>query len=145
MALRKVDSLVYCKTRFIGFHCWPNAPEEVDFLRCPHRHEFYVEVSVRALHADRDVEFITLRHKLDCWLQDNLARDNGSKSCEMMCDEVADFLELSGYSVHGVTVSEDDENGALTFYEQRVDSTEDGFVGGYSFIKPNTGPTGNTI
>jgi 6-pyruvoyl-tetrahydropterin synthase len=112
---------VYCRTRFIGFHCWPGAPEEVWYLRAAHRHEFHVEVAVKVEHDDRDVEFQTLRKDVDAIIE--LAKlghpqtpEEYKMSCEMFADVIYNKLKFLSYNVHYVDVSEDGENGARIVY-----------------------------
>lgn len=76
---------VYCKTRWEDFHCWPDAPEDVKFLRTLHRHEFHMELSVDVNGDDRDVEFILLKRFVESVILPVLKNDMGvHKSCEMM-------------------------------------------------------------
>ncbi len=107
---------VTSKTTFEGVHCWPEAPDEVAFLRNPHRHIFHVEAHVVVQHNDRDVEFVMLKHKLDkrlsVELDDNGVWQMGRKSCE----DVAEMLMVSLISWYpnravAVSVFEDGENG----------------------------------
>ena len=102
---------VYCQTRFIGFHSWPNAPESVAFLRNEHRHEFHVKVVAKVDHHDREIEFITLRAQVDDLVKEQYPHWGSHVSCETMAQGIADALhELNIVSVE---VSEDGENGAI--------------------------------
>lgn len=106
---------VYCQTRFIGFHRWPDAPENVDYLKSLHRHEFHVKVIVKVSHNNRDVEFITLKDQVDdaikCLRQGCFTE---SSSCEFMASELAgELYNKYNYLVHSVEINEDGENGAL--------------------------------
>lgn len=100
---------VFCRTRFEGFHRWPEAPEEVGFLRSLHRHEFHVEVTVDVDHDDRDVEFILLKRQTDQAIE-RLKHTNDTKSwsCERWAQRLLHKLNASR-----VVVSEDGENGAV--------------------------------
>jgi hypothetical protein len=106
---------VYCTTRFVGFHRWPDAPSEVKYLRDNHRHEFHVKVTVQVGHNDRDVEFITLRERVDeLFSGGSSIHQFGAKSCEMIAEDIISFVEADGtYKIHSVEVSEDGENGAI--------------------------------
>lgn len=95
-----------------GIHNYPDAPDEVAFLRHPHRHMFHFKVEIEVFHDDRDLEFIVL--KRDILLQYNcdlLQLDN--KSCEMIAKDLYAFLstEYPGRAIT-IEVSEDGENGA---------------------------------
>lgn len=59
-----MQSTVMVKERLVGFHCWPEAPEAVAYLRQPHRHLFTIIVAVNVTHDDRDVEFHMLQRDL---------------------------------------------------------------------------------
>ena len=98
---------VFCRTSFEGFHCWPDAPDEVGFLRFRHRHTFHVEVKVGVVHGDRDVEFILLKRDVDGFIKETLKGDTSNWSCERWAAEI-----LERFDADEVTVSEDGENGA---------------------------------
>lgn len=106
---------VWCTTSFIGFHKWPNAPNHVDYLRNLHRHVFHVKVMVNVGHADRDIEFITLKQAVDSAIEDLLMCWDNTQSCEQIADNI--YSRLNDVSVYSIYVSEDNENGAMTIYE----------------------------
>ena len=56
---------VFFRTSFVAFHRWSDAPDDHAYLRDVHRHVFYVEGSVAVTHANRDVEFISLKRLAD--------------------------------------------------------------------------------
>lgn len=99
---------IISRTRFEGFHCWPDAPEEVAFLRVNHRHEFHVKVWKIVTHDDRDIEFILFKREVDkCIRTLQETQDVSHWSCEMWAREIGQHLDADG-----VEVSEDGENGA---------------------------------
>ena len=99
---------VYCQTRFIGFHKWPEAPLSLSYLRQMHRHEFHVKLICKVTHDNRDIEFLTLKERLDSQLECRNWPDESS--CEMMCKYIAEWFKDD---VVQVEVSEDGENGAI--------------------------------
>jgi hypothetical protein len=104
-----------------GIHCYPDAPEGVEFLRSPHRHIFHFRVTLEVFHNDRDVEFILFKRYLERQYSNNvLALDY--KSCEMLAE---DLIFLISKAFRGrwieVEVSEDGENGATLRYTPTVD------------------------
>ena len=110
---KKVE--VFCTLQKEGTHNWPGCPyDEVSYLKVPHRHVFHIKAYKRVNHSDRDVEFIMLKHQIDDYLHDHYYKKKlklcvfGSKSCEMIAQELIDFFELSRCEV-----SEDGENGAI--------------------------------
>lgn len=100
---------IFIRTRFEGFHHWPDAPQEVAFLRDLHRHEFHVRVWTQVDHEDRAIEFILFKRIVDRTIQSlQSTRDTKTWSCEMWAREIG---ALS--AAEAVEVSEDGENGAV--------------------------------
>jgi NTP pyrophosphatase (non-canonical NTP hydrolase) len=124
--------MIVINTQFEGFHSYPQAPEEVGFLRLNHRHMFHVEVQIEVFHDDRELEIIMVKRALTEFLIDN--KRLGTGSCEMVCKSVQQWIK-NGYPVpHPVNVSErsvhvkvmeDGENGAMLWDIQ--DYTEPSF------------------
>ena len=96
-----------------GTHCYPDAPEDVAYLRVPHRHLFKFRVEISVTHNEREIEF----HQFLNWLEslyDGGTLNMDSKSCETIASE------LLG-TIHGrypdrvifIEVSEDGECGAV--------------------------------
>lgn len=121
-----MDKRVYIqvKTSFEGFHCYPMAPKEVDFLREPHRHIFHVTVRIRVTGYDRVLEFIQVQRIINSVIKDELlpqcsvAVDRCSLSCEMMADLIGNTLKNNfGFAVAQVEVSEDNENSGIVVFE----------------------------
>jgi len=104
-----IRTTVYCRTSFEGFHEWPDAPEEVFFLRNNHRHIFHVTVEVPVSHSDRDVEFILLKRRVDAFIKEqNTHLVSETWSCEQWA-----LALLVKFDAFRVEVSEDGENGAI--------------------------------
>lgn len=111
-------TVVFVKLEVEGLHCWPAAREmfqEVAYLSDPHRHIFHVECKKEVFHDDRDVEFIMFKHEVKKYFgkyyKPELGMcDFGSKSCEMLAKEI-----LEQFDCLSVTVSEDNENGAIVY------------------------------
>lgn len=97
-----------------GFHCWPEAPDEVGFLRERHRHIFHFTCTKEVMHDDRDTEFILLKRRIEetvrARYEDRKTRacEFGSKSCEMLAKELLLIFDLTACKV-----SEDNENFAI--------------------------------
>lgn len=84
---------VKINTRLSDFiHCWPEAPEEVDFLRNPHRHELHISVEVAVTHNDRDIEFFMLKRAVDSFLEEVRGEWPLRISCEEICHQLVDFI-----------------------------------------------------
>lgn len=119
---RKTTSEVWVTTDFVGFHHWPEAPEEVLFLRSPHRHKFFVKLAVTVGHDDREVEFFILQR----WLKKQIEIMNKSMKARKSCENMAEFLINQTMREYGVnrritcTISEDNENGATLTYDPKA-------------------------
>lgn len=103
----------------VGFHHWPEAPDELAYLRDSHRHMFGFKVECSVGHDDREVEF----HFLGSRAKIELAKlypsttyldafEFGSQSCEHIAGALLQRLRDTGLNVTAVTVLEDSENGA---------------------------------
>lgn len=121
---KKRSTTVRCNVKFEGIHCFPEAPNEVSYLRNPHRHIFSVEVEMDVFHNDREVEFIMLGHKVNERISKFSCDQNnvvqlGSASCEDVATSVLDYLSnvipRSEEREMVVTVMEDGENGATVY------------------------------
>lgn len=113
------------RTQFEGIHCWPEAPEEVKFLRDLHRHIFQIRANVVVDHNDRDVEFIMLKHRVDEWLNTKYEQGGagnvwhmGRMSCEQVAEEAIEVIKqfVGDQRTITVFVSEDGENEAMVQY-----------------------------
>lgn len=101
---------VYCTVQFEATHNWPECPfDEVDYLRHPHRHVFWIKAFSAVTHSDRDKEFIILKHQIQSYLNEKYpTRQLGRTSCEMLAIELIEKFDLTRCEV-----SEDNENGAI--------------------------------
>ena len=122
-----MKKFVMIRHRFAGLHCWPDCPyENLSFLRYPHRHLFYITVGLEVTDSDREIEFLKAKSKLEIYLDDykdtknqSICWDLGSKSCEMLGEEIGNYMNLIYLNqVSFVEVWEDNENGA------RIEFTE---------------------
>ena len=107
---------VFCQTTFEACHLWEFIPpsEEAQYLKNVHRHLFKIRVECLVSHSDRDIEIISLKHKVDGYLKKTFDYKLGaipflgSTSCEMLAEML--FTEFDAFLVE---VSEDGENGAV--------------------------------
>lgn len=110
-----------------GTHNWPDAKKkmpEVAFLSHPHRHIFNFCLKKKVSHSDRDVEIILFKRSVLEYLYQTYGKDSdyiyqfcdfGSKSCEMLANEL-----LGIFSLEYCSVLEDGENGAEVSHLQYV-------------------------
>lgn len=115
MPVRKRNVFIKVSFQKEGIHCYPDAPEGVEFLKHPHRHMFHFYVTLEVFHDDRDVEFILFKRELE-GLFDGGIMQLDYKSCEMLGQELMDYVEVN-YPNRQVVVEvfEDDENGAIVY------------------------------
>jgi hypothetical protein len=100
------------KVQVPGQHRWPDAPEEVAFLRHDHRHLFGIVAEWEVDHGNRAIEFFLAQQKvhqllLALWPIHRVVVDFGAMSCEDIAERL--LLSLRPHP-RRVTVSEDGEN-----------------------------------
>ena len=125
--LKKTSSMIWVTFRKEGLHKYPAAlddpklatggADDVSFLGYIHRHIFHFKVAIEVFHDDRDIEFIQFKRWLES-LYANGTLELDYKSCEMICDDLAQQIN-NKYPERKIslTVSEDGENGATIDYE----------------------------
>jgi len=115
MAVKQLNNFVWITTSFEGFHKYPDAPEEVSFLKERHRHIFKLKIWIEVFHNDRDIEFILFKRFIDSLIVEN---EMDYKSCEMISDDLANWInEKFPKRTIKIEVSEDGENGSYKEYE----------------------------
>ena len=94
-----------------GLHYYIDAPDEVAFLRSPHRHMFHMTVKIEQFHDDRDIEFILAKRYLDSVFD---FKEVSHKSCEQIAEDIIQRVKQRYGENREISVSvfEDDENGA---------------------------------
>jgi len=111
----RMKTFIKISWQFEGQHRWADAPEDVGFLRKPHRHMFHVTAKIPVNHNDRQLEFFLVKHSLQAATTKMYDFDLGNKSCEMMCEDFIAYIEKQ-YGIKrdvSVEVSEDGENSAI--------------------------------
>ena len=123
----KAKRMIWVTFRKEGIHKYPAALDDpklatgdeydVSFLGYPHRHIFHFKVGITVTHNDRDIEFIQFKRWMEkLYAEKTLELDY--KSCEMICDELAETINKKYPNRRmEITVSEDGENGATIQYE----------------------------
>jgi hypothetical protein len=112
---RSNTTTIWVKFTKPGIHCYPNAPDEVSYLRSPHRHLFYFKVSISVFHDDREIEFHMFLNRLKALYETSILQLD-HKSCEMIATELLEqILKMYDCRLRQVVVevSEDDECGAV--------------------------------
>lgn len=106
------DDLIWASVKWEDeiLHRWPNAPDQVHFLRNLHRHKFYFSVDIQQFGDDRDIEYLMFRQELGFHFMGRAWPE--SVSCEQMAIAIKLWVEARypGRMVR-VSVFEDGENG----------------------------------
>lgn len=125
--MKKTFNQIWVTFKKEGIHKYPAALDDpklatggwddVSFLGYPHRHIFHFRVAIEVFQNDRDIEFIQFKRWLER-LYDDSVLELDYKSCEMICDDLANLIntQYPGRKIE-VEVSEDGENGAIGYYE----------------------------
>lgn len=125
--MKKVSNKIWVKFAKEGIHKYPAALDDpklatgdeydVSFLGYPHRHIFHFKVGIEVFHDDRDIEFIQFKRWLERLYSDGTL-ELDYRSCEMISDALAEKInqKYPGRKIW-IDVSEDDENGSSSTYE----------------------------
>lgn len=117
MPILKQKTSIYVRFQRKGFHFYPDAPGQVEYLKSRHRHLFKFEIGIEVFHDDREIEFHMFQEELESQL-DSGSIDINHKSCEMLCKDLGRYIsEKYPRRNFYVDVSEDGECGS------RVDFT----------------------
>jgi hypothetical protein len=110
-----MSNYIWVTTQFEGFHKYPDAPNEVSFLKELHRHIFHIKVWCQVFHNDRDIEFIIFKRFITSLIKEN---NFNNKSCEMISDDLYNLIiEKYPNRLIRIEVSEDNENGSYKEYK----------------------------
>lgn len=110
-----MNTFIEVRFQVKGKHHWPDAPDEVAFLRDMHRHTFHFRVRLAVCHLNRAVEFIMFRdlcRQAFSYPGYDTTMDFGTKSCEQLAMTLHCFLQKHsdvGPAVKEIGVSEDGE------------------------------------
>ena len=98
-----------------GFHRYPDAPEDVAYLRDTHRHLFKFKVAIQVFSTERELEFHQFLNWLESVMGTTISVDH--KSCEMISDDLAKVIadRYPGRQL-AIEVWEDGECGSITQY-----------------------------
>lgn len=94
-----MKKVVIIKVEVEGFHCYPAAPQEVQFLSNNHRHSFAIQVAYYVSSSDREKEIFIYRDKLRSFLVNSFGVpcQFGERSCEWIAETILnEFKELGG-------------------------------------------------
>ena len=115
-----IQTSIFINTQIEFIHQYKGAPEEVSYLRYPHRHLAHIKVEIEVFHNEREVEFIMLKHQVDDFLQKRKMNELTNDSCETVARDIWEFIcsEYGSNRTVDITVSEDGENGCVLRYRK---------------------------
>ena len=81
-----------------GFHNYPNAPQDVEFLSHIHRHTFIVKCGYAVTELNREKEIFICRDVVKEYLNESFGFPCkfGAMSCEMIANEILEFSKDDG-------------------------------------------------
>lgn len=107
----KIERFIKIKTQIEGIHSWKDCSlKDVDFLKYPHRHIFYITAIKKVNHNNREIEIITLKREIDNYL--NQIQDKNKSFGNWSCEMIAEKL-LIKFNLYECEVLEDNENGGV--------------------------------
>ena len=104
----KIEVITY--NCIVGYHCWREAPQKVDFLRHKHRHNFHIRCYLSVEGLDREREIFLEEERLKRFIYFKYGEepcDFGESSCETLANEI-----LNEMNANSVEVLEDGLGGA---------------------------------
>lgn len=113
------QTFIYITTQTEFIHQYKDAPEEVSYLRYPHRHVAHIKVKVEVFNNDREIEFIMFKHEIEKDLKLDFLTNN---SCETIANHILLYVQ-DKYGMNRdieITVSEDAENGCELIYRKDI-------------------------
>lgn len=114
-----IQRFVYATLQKEFIHQYKDAPEEVAYLRYPHRHVAHIKVKVEVYHNEREIEFIMLKHQLENFVNLTNLTNN---SCETIAENILNYIKsyYDGNRDITITVSEDAENGCELVWTKEI-------------------------
>lgn len=127
-----MKQFIYVTLQKEGIHAYPAAAtdpslatgdwDDVSFLATQHRHIFHIKVTLEVKHNNRDVEFIQFKRWLERQMNHDGALALNNKSCEMIGEDIIAKVRnhIGDDRQIIVDVSEDGENGAITYSDGTI-------------------------
>ena len=107
-----MNTSIIVTTQFVAIHRWKEAPEEVSYLRNPHRHIFHVEVELPVGHDDRELEYFMVIEVLNNMINNLTTLWISTKSCEHIAKKLCGLMTVHYKRNCIIKVMEDNENGS---------------------------------
>jgi hypothetical protein len=89
----QMKSEVIIQFEMEGFHNYPNPPEQVEFLKYPHRHTFMIKCGYKVTDLNREKEIFICRDIVKEYLNEAYGSpcQFENMSCEMIAKEILEF------------------------------------------------------
>lgn len=109
--MKKLKKRVVTFNSIEGYHHYPDAPQEVEFLKYPHRHMFEIRCQFKVTDSNREIEIFLKQGEVFMKISKHFGRpaDFGAMSCEMIGEWIMDKFE----NCVEVEVLEDGYGGAI--------------------------------
>lgn len=99
--------MIVVQLQYEGLHSWPQASGNVEYLKYPHRHIFFITCKKEVTTCDREIEIISLKNSILEWLLYQHLGNFEGMSCESIASDI-----LKKFDLDYCLVLEDNENGA---------------------------------
>lgn len=110
-----MKNMIWVTTQFEALHKYPNAPDDVAFLRNEHRHIIKAKVWIDVKHNDREIEFIMFKRFINSLINET---NYNNKSLETISDDLHyNIINIYKDREVWIELSEDGENGSFKMYE----------------------------
>lgn len=116
-----IQRYIYVTFQQEFIHRYPDAPDEVAYLRDYHRHIAHIKVQIEVYHNERELEFIMVKHNLAAVVS-NYIRVTSDNSCETIAENIIEYVKKT-YGENRdieVDVAEDGENGCRLVYTKEI-------------------------
>jgi hypothetical protein len=109
--MKKLKKKVVTHNSIEGYHYYPDAPKEVEFLKYPHRHLFDIRCQFKVTDSNREVEIFIQQGAIDMIITKHFGKpaDFGDMSCEMIGEWILNEFD----NCIEVEVLEDGKGGAV--------------------------------
>lgn len=94
-----------------GFHYYPCAPEECNFLSSIHRHVFVIDCAFEVAHNEREIEIITQQQEIERALNSQFGKPCKFKT--MSCESIAEWIVEQIPMCYKAIVQESEGNTAI--------------------------------
>jgi hypothetical protein len=113
MSAALITRKIWVTFQRVGYHAYPNAPEDVNYLANRHRHLFKFKVTIAVTHNEREIEYHQFLNALQSFYEEGVL-DMNNRSCESIANELASWVHRKHPDRDlEVEVAEDGECGSV--------------------------------